>query len=275
MKTHPLNQSYEWPRREGPFRLISQQQADQWNDVGFFLLQNVFDPALIAQVAAAIDPFESEMEQFVKSRGGQYFINRAGELTFTIHLVKKSTVARDFTCSPVFADLCIDLLGPDARLYWDQAVYKKPGTKKEFPWHQDNGYTFIEPQTYLTCWVPLTPATIDNGCPWVIPGVHRMGTLEHWTTDLGYQCATDRDDAVPIEGKPGDVVVFSSLTPHRTGPNLSTDIRKAYIVQFAPDGVVMRSRDGDHTRTRQNDPERQYLVASEGKPVIAQSQPEV
>ena len=44
----------------------------------------------------------------------------------------------------------MDLLGPDVRLYWDQAVYKKPETPREFPWHQDTGYVFTEPQDYLT-----------------------------------------------------------------------------------------------------------------------------
>ena len=63
-------------------------------------------------------------------------------------------------------DLCADLLGPDVNLYWDQAVYKKPEKPRRVPWHQDNGYTYIEPQQYLTIWLALTDATEDNGCPW-------------------------------------------------------------------------------------------------------------
>ena len=76
-------------------------------------------------------------------------------------------------------DLCSDLLGPDVNLYWDQAVYKKPEKPRRVPWHQDNGYTYVEPQQYLTIWLALTDATEDNGCPVVAPGVHRMGTLAH------------------------------------------------------------------------------------------------
>jgi len=34
----------------------------------------------------------------------------------------------------------------------DQAVYKKPAIPR-IPVHQDNGYTYIEPQQYLTCWL--------------------------------------------------------------------------------------------------------------------------
>ena len=140
----------------------------------------------------------------------------------------------------MLADVCADLIGPDVRLYWDQAVYKKPGTESPFPWHQDNGYAFVEPQQYLTCWVALTDATEDNGCPWVVPGLHRRGTLAHEYSDIGFVCL--RDPArrrAPCPCGPGSIVVFSSLTPHSTGPNRTAAVRKAYIVQFAPAGAAV------------------------------------
>jgi hypothetical protein len=39
-------------------------------------------------------------------------------------------------------------------------------------------------------------------------------------------------------------------------------VRKSYIVQYAPDGAVHRTR--DQPATLQNDHERQYLVLSDG-----------
>src|SRR5205807_6933505 len=106
-------------------------------------------------------------------------ISEAGAITFTTHIVARSPAARSFAANPVIVGLCADLVGPDVNLYWDQAVYKKPEKPRRFPWHQDNGYTYVEPQQYLTCWVALTDATVDNGCPWVVPGAHRRGTLRH------------------------------------------------------------------------------------------------
>ena len=120
----------------------------------------------------------------------------------------------------MFTDLCHDLVGPDVRLYHDQAVYKKPEKPRRFPWHQDNGYTFVEPQQYLTCWVALTDATLDNGCPHIVPGLHRLGTLRHHFIDpLGWEIFEDHPDAIAAPVAEGGVVVFSSLTPHLTGPN--------------------------------------------------------
>ena len=36
----------------------------------------------------------------------------------------------------------------------------------------------------------------------------------------------------------GSIVVFSSLTPHATGHNVTGEVRKAYIVQYCHDGAT-------------------------------------
>jgi len=142
---------------------------------------------------------------------------------------------------------------------------QKPEADKEFPWHQDNGYTYIEPQQYLTCWIALTDATVQNGCPWIVPGLHRLGTLEHKWTTLGFECLTDVEGAVPVELEAGSIAVFSSLTPHRTGPNVTTEVRKAYILQYAPDGAIAYPSGKEPQRCDAAD--RQYTVLREARPV--------
>jgi len=106
-------------------------------------------------------------------------IAEAGAISFTPHVCRRSPAALRATRHPAVADLCHDLIGPDVRLYWDQIVYKRPEKPRRFPWHQDNGYTFVEPQQYLTVWLALTDATVEAGCPWVAPGAHLAGTLHH------------------------------------------------------------------------------------------------
>ena len=61
----------------------------------------------------------------------------------------------------------------------------------------------------------------------------------------------------------GSIVVFSSLTPHRTGPNRSAALRKAYIVQLAPGGAAMIGADG--SRTPCDVPERQFWILRGGR----------
>ena len=214
------------------------------------MLEDALAPAELEALVEAIDPFEARQEEALRAmEGGRFFIARADEITFTTHLVVRSALLRRFTSSALFADVCADLIGPDVRLYWDQAVYKKPGTESPFPWHQDNGYAFVEPQQYLTCWVALTDATEENGCPWVVPGLHRLGTLAHEYSDIGFVCLHDPEHAVAVPASAGSIVVFSSLTPHSTGPNRTDAVRKAYIVQFAPTGAaVIRGEPGGARR---------------------------
>ena len=119
---------------------------------------------------------------------------------------------------------------------------------------------------------PRLDATIDNGCPWVAPGRHRLGTLEHrWVDPLGWECLTDVPDAVPAAVAAGGAVVFSSLTPHLTGPNTTDAVRKAYILQYAPDGatILQGAAGGDEpsAASAAAEPSRQYLVLRDGEAV--------
>jgi hypothetical protein len=64
-------------------------------------------------------------------------------------------------------------------------------------------------------------------------------------------------------------VVFSSLTPHCTGPNRTDDVRKSYIVQYAPDGaeVVTVGASKGSGRARADAPDRQFRILQGGRPV--------
>jgi phytanoyl-CoA hydroxylase len=273
--THPLSEAFSWTDVVGSRRAVTPAQVACFNQVGYFVMEDVFDAATVEAVLGEIDPVERELEDLLRQKeGGKEFIARADEITFTTHLVARSEKLRQFVSSSPLIDVCADLIGPDVRLYWDQAVYKKPGTTVSFPWHQDNGYAFVIPQQYLTCWIALTDATEANGCPQVVPGVHRQGTLRHRLSETGLICFDETSQevmaALPVPVQAGGMVVFSSLTPHCTGPNLTDAVRKAYIVQYAPDGAYVLS---GPTRAElidlpANAPERQFQVLVRGAPIF-------
>ena len=259
MERHALNKSFVWQQPDPPYELITQAQADAYREDGVFVVEDAFDAREIAELIAELDAIEAGANAaLAEAPNGAPTISRKDEIVFQAHLVVHNEVARRFAQHPVFVGLCHDLIGPGARLYWDQLVYKHPGTAAEFPWHQDNGYTYVEPQQYLTCWVALTAADEANGCPWIVPGMHLGGTLRHRWTELGFECDTRGAQGRPLTLSAGSVAVFSSLTPHRTGPNLTDAIRKAYILQYAPDGAVVYPRQGEPASA--DDPQRQFLM---------------
>lgn len=246
---HEFNTAFVPQRPRGPFRALTEAQLQSWSDNGYFLVEDAFDAETLARTIAAIDPFEAALEAFLRQqKNGTLFIARAGEITFTTQLAARSPAVRDFVTAPVFQDICFDILGPDVRLYWDMAVYKKPGTEKPFPWHQDNGYSFVEPQEYITSWIALSDATEENGCPWVLPGLHKYGTLAHKLTPLGFVCIDEQPkEAIPVPARAGTIIVMSSLLPHATGSNLTADIRKSFIAQFVAEGAHTKKRNEQGT----------------------------
>ncbi len=99
------------------------------------------------------------------------------------------------------------------------------------------------------------------------PGLHRRGTLEHWLIDLGWQCLKDPVGALAVPVRAGGIVVFSSLTPHRTGPNRTDAVRKAYIVLFTAEGAYRMEpeREGSGYRCVPCDaPDRQFPILAGG-----------
>jgi phytanoyl-CoA hydroxylase len=271
---HPWNRSFTWEPAAPPHRCLSDAEVSAFDRDGFVVVPDVFSADDVAAVVAEVDGFEAGVEAWLAGRADQRAaIAEAGAITFTTHLVTRSARLADFARHPFFAGVCADLVGPDVNLYWDQAVYKKPEKPRRFPWHQDNGYAYVEPQQYLTCWVALTDATLDNGCPQVARGRHRAGTLAHTYVDpLGWECFADpgASEVAVAEVGAGGVVVFSSLTPHLTGPNLTGAVRKAYILQYAPLGAEVLQGDprGEPVaRVPADDPDRQFPVVRGGEPV--------
>jgi phytanoyl-CoA hydroxylase len=271
---HPWNTGFEWvSSTTGPGQLLTQEQRNSFDEGGFVTLRSVLPPGLVEQVRNGTDVADASFRAELGAGGGRAGISELGAITFSAHLVARSDLLKALSKHPVFVSLVLDLIGPDVNLYWDQAVYKMPEKPRRFPWHQDNGYTFVEPQQYLTCWVPLVEATLDNGCPRVAPGLHRMGTLRHvWVDPLGWQCFNDPPvRPIAATAAPGDVIVFSSLTPHLTGPNLTSDARKAYILQYAPAGAKALRGDpakgGPTDRLSCDNEDYQYPVTRAGRSV--------
>ena len=269
---HPWNDEFEWQCRPGPYQFLTEDQVRQFDEDGFIVIPDLIDGDLLARVRAETDEFEAKMAEYLAGlEDGRFTIAEDGAITFTTHLVAQSPLLRELSQHPAILGLCRDLVGDDVNLYWDQAVYKKPEKPRRFPWHQDNGYAYVEPQQYLTVWMALTDATAGNGCPVVAPGVHRRGTLAHrYVHPLGFECFEDPGPTATAEVPAGGAVVFSSLTPHLTGPNVTDGVHKAYILQYCPADARVQQGDpeaGPPTAEVPCDaPDRQFPVLRGGQP---------
>ena len=272
---HPWNHDFQFEVPETAPTTVTEDERVRFARDGYLVVPSILSDDERTALTAELDRLEEGMDEFLATQeGGRFLIGERGAITFSPHAVLKSDAARATAFHPRLLGLCRDLLGADVNLYWDQAVYKKTEKPRRFPWHQDTGYNFVQPQSYLTCWLALTDATEANGCPWVVPGAHRAGTLRHrWVEPLGWQCLEAPDNAVAAPVPAGGAVVFSSLTPHLTGPNQTAEVRKAYIVQYALAGTCVMEGDPRSGPPRrgipQDDPGRQFPVLRSGKAVLA------
>lgn len=200
---------------------------------GWFIAHDLFDPDECDEIVRHV-----EQAAFELALGD----TAEGPLSYRPMMHLASPELTSVATDPRWGPAVLPLLGTgDARLYWEQAVAKPPQARTELPWHQDNGYTPLIPEEYVTCWLALDDAEIDNGCLWVIPGSHLGGTVKHRNGAGPFRVGHDGPDVdgIPVPVGRGSVLVFSSLLMHRSGPNCTDRPRRAWIIQFC--GASARS----------------------------------
>ena len=220
--------------------IIRDRNREEINAQGYTVVEALFSPAEMEYLAGLIENHQRRHTQSLEAQGGtDGGISRANEITFTDHLAEADPAIMEFVKRPEFVEIATALLGPDVDLYWNQSVYKAGGGGKQFPWHQDDGYMEVEPTPYLTLWLAVSDVTVENGCVWFMPGSHKHGVVPHEDTPDGRSCYSldNPNQGVPAPLQAGSVAVFWSQTMHKSGVNVSNGMRKAYVIQYAKQGL--------------------------------------
>jgi ectoine hydroxylase-related dioxygenase (phytanoyl-CoA dioxygenase family) len=193
------------------------------------------------QCAAFVAQEDARMSQAgvdsigISHRGKRYFANECQ---------RSAPALRRVLFSAAMADICRATLGDAAYFFLDQFVVKNSDKGLAFSWHQDSGYVVgnggpADHAPYLTCWCPLDDINEENGGLQLIPGSHKDGLLHHHrnpnTNDLA---VTPENEGIMVTAKAGDIVAFSSLTLHATGPNRSDTARRVYLAQYTPEAIL-------------------------------------
>ena len=123
--------------------------------------------------------------------------------------------------------------------------YKKPKIGSSQPWHQDLAYRKNYREKYdlgVNLWIALDDTTSKNGCLNFISASHKSDLVHHNKTiknsrevlEIDIKKTFPNNDAVPLELKAGDAVLFNWLCAHCSNPNISSKQRRA--ISF---GVLM------------------------------------
>lgn len=131
------------------------------------------------------------------------------------------------------------LLGPDAQAQGEHAIFKPARVGAATPWHQDEAY-WNPSLNYnsFSHWIPLQPATVENGCMQFIPRSHVWEVLPHHCINNDPRIhGLEVDELEPIKAvacpiPAGGCTIHHNRTMHYAGPNTSDIPRRALILGF-------------------------------------------
>ena len=228
--------------------------VSNFKEKGFCLEKNVFTPDAVQILSSEFDRIVSQLQ-----RSGEYINARWGsELTKdieqsetqVIHTHNVQSYSAEMMAmiqSKIFLDNVEKLIGPDIILHHSKLFLKPPGNGSAFPLHQDWSYFPTEKNSMIAAVIHLSESDEEMGCMRIVPGSHKLGTIEKTDGHSFVKGVHDRyqlEDAEPIIVGPGDVVFFHCCSLHGSLQNVSKRPRKTVLVQLysGTDRVVEGNR---------------------------------
>ncbi len=231
--------------------LTDEQRANFARD-GWLVLRGALSEAEVASLqvwAAQVADWA-----FIDGPGLHHFEETDGgtRLARSEDLVPHHPGLRRFICDDAVIAWVGALLDEPAVLYKEKINFKQPGGAGFAP-HQDaTAYRFVD--HHISVMVPVDPSTVDNGCLAFAHG-HDRGILPNERGRIAPSVAETLDWR-DVEVAPGDVVLFDSYAPHKSGTNRSSASRRALYLTYNALSA------GDHRARYYADKEAEF--ASEG-----------
>ncbi len=216
---------------------------EQLDEDGYLALENFVHPASVEEAKVRIDALFENYQSLPKESVGDLNADshlsvgsRVPEIRQTVQI---DPALRETTIFKQAEKIAKIYIGPDAELTFDHAIYKHPHSMTRVHWHQDLIYhpmRIFSPRK-IHFWIPFQPVTENNGCMQFIKGSHKRALQKHQKlnafSDLKYTENVDLDNAVICELPLGGATIHLGKTLHCTAPNLSQNIRRAWILQFS------------------------------------------
>ena len=232
--------------------LVTEAQREQYRREGYFILESVIPEAVLEGLREECGRLLAERDAKMEAKGiTTDGISHYRQRYFISNEWRTSAAISDFLFGDLMAEVGRAALGENVYLFNEQYVVKAAERGMKFAWHQDSGYIGHYHRPYLSCWCALDDMTIENGTVYVLPyaraGMQPDDLFDHRVEDgsndkVGYH---GDDPGVAALVPAGSVVVFSSRTFHRSGPNTTDRMRRVYLAQYSAEPIM--NRDGDAT----------------------------
>jgi ectoine hydroxylase-related dioxygenase (phytanoyl-CoA dioxygenase family) len=232
------------PASSDAVETITDAHREQYQREGYFILERAIPEEHLQILRDSCDHLIDLMHQEMDRLGTDHIhISHRGK---RYHIAKKYDQAprlSEYVFSPLMAEICRSTIGENAFLFYDQYVAKAAEQGIKFSWHQDSGYLDFNHTPYVTVWAAVDDMTIENGTAYVLPfskcGIRSR--VEHIRDPesgdkVGY---FGSEPGIPAIVPAGSVVVFSSITFHRSGANTTNRMRRAYVTQYSAEPILV------------------------------------
>ncbi|MEM7132719.1 MAG: phytanoyl-CoA dioxygenase family protein [Chloroflexota bacterium] len=147
---------------------------------------------------------------------------------------------------PLFRSICARTYGAATDIGCFRAMFmnKPAGEGTELVWHQDR-WTDLDRDPLITIWTALDPATVDNGCVFIAPGMHHKlinpSNGSGFFTEEQALKMVEEIVPVPLELEAGEVALLHNHLPHSSGVNRTTTARRAFSACYLDAATVSAS----------------------------------
>lgn len=174
--------------------------------------------------------------------GTAHNIGRGQDRRFLRHRHPDFPALQSFILGERMKAFLTPFLGQTPHLFNEQFVVKGPRTGAAFGWHQDGGYVGFDHKPYLSVWMAVDDTTEENGPVFVLPrdlNAESAILPHHWDEEAKEYVGYDGDDpGIAAVVPAGSLVLFSSLTLHRSSTNTTDRPRRAYLAQYSPEPLI-------------------------------------
>ena len=220
--------------------VLAPEQHAFWRRNGYLWIEGLLTSAETARLAAWTDELAGWSD--TPGRWMRYYEKTAdgGKTPARLENFLPFHAGLDRLFRGRFDALAGELLGEPVVFFKDKINLKSPGGAGFTP-HQDApAYADFGVPFHATVMVPIDRFTPGNGCLEMARDAAQTTVLPQNPDGTLRPEEEARFQWTPILAGPGDVIVFDSYVPHRSGPNRSAGPRRSYYVTYN------RAADGDH-----------------------------
>lgn len=205
------------------------------------LAKKLYDAGKIKKLYKDLGFFERLTKIEAEFPGANIILHKTGKLPQAF---------RDLWANDRLLNVIEQLIGPDIATspVWNLRTKTPKNNATIVPWHQDSGYFDNQSYNVLipTAWIPLLDTDEFNGGMQVAKKGHRTGRVathqccwgNTWYVMLEEEemkktLGVDMDnDVITCPVPYGGMLLFNNLTPHRSLPNISNQIRWALDLRW-------------------------------------------